>query len=82
MKYTDTPGGVIVSENASFDRLLKDACDRLWDKKVALTLRRIGKLENSLDLAEQELNEFIAQGNSRDTAAGSFTNFGTENDDL
>jgi hypothetical protein len=61
MNYTDKTGGqaAVLFEYPSFDQVLNGACDRLWDKKVELTIRRIRKLQEHLDRLEQELTILI-----------------------
>jgi hypothetical protein len=61
MSYTDKTGGkaAVLYEYPSFDQMLNGACDRLWDKKVELTIRRIRELQEHLDRLEQELAMFI-----------------------
>jgi hypothetical protein len=61
MNYTDKSGGqaVVLYEYPSFDQVLNGACDRLWDKKVELTIRRIRELQEYLDRLEQELATLI-----------------------
>jgi hypothetical protein len=65
MNYTDKTGGqaAVLFEYPSFDQVLDGACDRLWDKKVELTIRRIRKLQDHLEKLEQELTVFIPATN-------------------
>jgi hypothetical protein len=61
MNYTDKTGGqaAVLFEYPSFDQVLNVACDRLWDKKVELTIRRIRELQEHLDRLEHELTMLI-----------------------
>ncbi|MDR0721762.1 MAG: hypothetical protein LBF75_03050 [Treponema sp.] len=52
---------VIRSENISFDALLDQTCERLWDKKVQYAMRRIQELEVRLQRMEEELDVFLCQ---------------------
>jgi hypothetical protein len=62
MSATDKSGekAVVLSKNRmSFDEVLNGACDRLWDKKVELSIRRIRQLDEYLVRLEQELADLI-----------------------
>ena len=48
---------VISNQNLSFETLLEDICERLQDTKQQGSLKRISKLEKTLDELEKELNE-------------------------
>jgi hypothetical protein len=50
---------VILSDTVSFDTLLDQTCERLWEKKVQYAMRRIQKLEVDLQCMEQELDAFF-----------------------
>ncbi|MDR0629020.1 MAG: hypothetical protein LBG24_05180 [Treponema sp.] len=52
---------VIRSEHVSFDALLDQTCERLWDKKVQYAMRRIQELEGHLRSMEEELDAFLCQ---------------------
>jgi hypothetical protein len=62
MSYTDKSGekAAVLSEQASFKEVLNGACDRLWDKKVELSIRRIKQLDEYLIRMEQELTALIS----------------------
>jgi len=45
------------SQLLSFETLLEDICDRLQDTKQQYSLKRIQKMEETLDSLEQELEE-------------------------
>jgi len=49
---------IIHSEALNFDDLLDDACDRLWEKHVKYSIRRIDQLEQELNRLEKEIEEF------------------------
>jgi hypothetical protein len=51
-----------LSGNSSFEEVLDSACDRLWDKKVRYSMRRIQELEDYLDVLERELDALALQG--------------------
>ncbi|MDR2070701.1 MAG: hypothetical protein LBP81_04720 [Treponema sp.] len=61
MNYTDKSGekAAILAEQSSFNEVLDGACDRLWDKKVELSIRRIKQLDEYLIRMDQELTELI-----------------------
>jgi hypothetical protein len=49
-----------------FSVVLDDACNRLWNKKAELSIRKIRFLEEELSRMEKELDDFIAQKDDRD----------------
>jgi hypothetical protein len=53
---------LVLSDNPSFKSVLEKTCDRLWEKKIAHSMRRIGELENNLRRLEQELDELFPGG--------------------
>jgi hypothetical protein len=61
MSYTDKFGekAAVLEEQSSFNEVLDGACDRLWDKKVELSIRRIKQLDEYLIRMEQELTALI-----------------------
>jgi hypothetical protein len=61
MSYSDKSGekAVVFAEQSSFNEVLDGACDRLWDKKVELSIRRIKQLDEYLIRLEQELTALI-----------------------
>ncbi|MDR0378179.1 MAG: hypothetical protein LBH70_10355 [Spirochaetaceae bacterium] len=61
MNYTDKPGekAAVLAEELSFNEVLDGACERLWDKKVELSIRRIKQLDEYLILMERELTTLI-----------------------
>jgi hypothetical protein len=48
-----------VSEDSSFDDMVKATCNRLWDKKVEYSIRRIDEMRQTLDGIDKELTEFL-----------------------
>jgi len=50
------PGG----GKPSFQTLLDEVCDRLQDARLQGSLRRIQKLEETLNVLERELEEYLA----------------------
>ncbi|MDR2211382.1 MAG: hypothetical protein LBO65_07985 [Spirochaetaceae bacterium] len=62
MKPTDQtgPGNVLVSEEElSFELLLDDICRRLHETRTHFSLKRIQKLEDTLDSLERELEGIL-----------------------
>jgi hypothetical protein len=55
----ETSGQTYISPN--FNAVLDDACNRLWNKKAELSIRRIRSLEEELTKMEKELDDFIAR---------------------
>jgi hypothetical protein len=49
----------------SFEAMLDDVCDRLWDRRVSYSLRRIREMDAALAAMEQELDELILQGRGK-----------------
>jgi hypothetical protein len=49
----------IYADNVSFDALLDQTCERLWNKKVQYAMRRIQELEEHLRRLEEELDAFL-----------------------
>jgi hypothetical protein len=43
----------------TFDSLLDETCERLMDRQVQYSIRRIYEMEKRLDILERELEEFI-----------------------
>jgi hypothetical protein len=61
MSYTDkfSERAAVIKEQSSFSEVLDGACNRLWDKKVELSIRRIKQLDEYLIRMEQELTALI-----------------------
>ena len=47
----------------SFDTVLDTTCERLWERYVRHSIRRIKEMEEELKGFEKELDEFIARVN-------------------
>jgi hypothetical protein len=43
----------------SFETVLDQTCDRLWDRKVQYSIRRLREMEGHLSVLEQELDALI-----------------------
>jgi hypothetical protein len=52
----------VFSDKSSFKEVVDETFDRLWDKKVQLSIRHIRKLEEQLDALELELDMMIKEG--------------------
>jgi hypothetical protein len=50
---------VTLPGSPSFETMLDDICDRLWDRKVSYSLRRIQEMDAALAAMERELGELI-----------------------
>ena len=48
-------------KETSFEYVLDSACERLWEKQVQLSIKRITEMEERLDIFEKELNEFLGK---------------------
>jgi hypothetical protein len=61
---------VTLSGSLSFEAMLDDICDRLWDRKVSYSLRRIRKMDAALAAMERELGELMLRGRPRPSGKG------------
>jgi hypothetical protein len=52
---------IIISEETSFDAVLDETCDRLMDRQIQYSIRRIHEMEDRLAALERELDEFLLQ---------------------
>jgi hypothetical protein len=52
----------VFSDTSSFKEVVDRSFDRLWDKKVQLSIRHIRELEKQLDALELELDMMIKEG--------------------
>jgi hypothetical protein len=52
----------VVTDRLSFEVLLNETCDRLWDTKVQYSIRRIRELDCHLALLEKELESLVRGG--------------------
>ncbi|MDR2247094.1 MAG: hypothetical protein LBE17_10590 [Treponema sp.] len=61
MSYIDkfSEKAAVLEERSSFNKVLDGACERLWNKKVELSIRRIKQLDEYLIRMEQELTTLI-----------------------
>ena len=48
-----------LTEDPSFEAVLDAACERLWEKQIQYSVRRINEMDEKLLTLENELNEFI-----------------------
>ncbi|GHU57308.1 hypothetical protein FACS189442_6280 [Spirochaetia bacterium] len=49
----------VVSEDFSFEAVLDETCDRLWDRKVRYSIRRLREMDAVLLALEQDLDEML-----------------------
>jgi hypothetical protein len=52
---------VIVSEKISFGAVLDETCERLMDRQIRYSIRRLQEMEDRLGGLEQELDAFLLQ---------------------
>jgi hypothetical protein len=57
--------GTLIPDNTSFEIILDHACERLWEKKIQISLRKLGELDNTLQGLERELDAFLLREKSR-----------------
>ena len=50
---------ILTRDSASFEAVLDTACERLWEKQIRYSLRRIKEMDKELDRLENELTQFI-----------------------
>ena len=60
----DRDSGNLDTKEPSFDSVLNSACERLWDKHIQYSIRRIGEMEQELDELEKELDFLLRASNS------------------
>ena len=48
-----------ISTDTSFSDIVDEACERLWDKQVQYSIRRIHEMEDILNALERELDQFL-----------------------
>ncbi|MCL2007309.1 MAG: hypothetical protein FWG77_04415 [Treponema sp.] len=51
----------VLPEESSFDDMLDAACERLWEKQISYSVRRIKEMDDELLKFEIELNEFLSK---------------------
>jgi hypothetical protein len=49
----------VLSDPPSFEEILDETCERLWDKKKQYTLRRLRELDERLTRLERELEQLL-----------------------
>ena len=59
MAFDNEP--MVLTEEPSFRAVLDTACDRLQEKHVQYSLRRLREMDEELELLERELDQFIGQ---------------------
>jgi hypothetical protein len=50
---------IVPSAPLSFEDMLDETCERLWDKKKQHTLQRLQELDDHLSCLEQELERLV-----------------------
>ena len=63
MAYDKKPEVLIKDSNpaeTSFEVVLDATCERLWEKRIIYSLRRINEMDEELKKLEEELDEFIS----------------------
>ena len=60
---------VLSNQHLSFENLLENICERLQEARQHGSLKRIQKMEETLDLIEEELKELLAFQEDRDKRA-------------
>jgi hypothetical protein len=56
---------LIEEDDHSFQAVLDDACDRLWEKKVEYSIRRLREMDAVLVVLEKELDDLVSHGSKR-----------------
>jgi hypothetical protein len=64
---------VTASGNRSFEAMLDEVCDKLWDRRVGYSLRRIREMDAALSALERELDELVLRGEARPGRSGKGT---------
>jgi chaperonin cofactor prefoldin len=61
MKHSDKArsGAVVYTDKSSFKEMVDQSFDRLWEKKVEISIRRIRDLEEQLSALETELDVML-----------------------
>ena len=57
LKWDHFPGGPDAGDT-SFETLLDTTCERLWEKQIEYSVRRIQEMDEALLNIEKELDEF------------------------
>ena len=53
----------VVSDRASFSEVVDEACERLMERQIKYSIRRIQEMEDRLTELERELDEFLFKKN-------------------
>jgi len=62
---------VLSNQQLSFENLLENICERLHDTRLQGSLKRIQRMEETLNVIEIELEELLALQTGRDKRADS-----------
>jgi hypothetical protein len=54
----------VVTEKPSFHEMLDSACDRLQDKQIQYSIRRLREMDHWLEELEKELDDFLLREKS------------------
>ena len=52
----------VITEEQSFETVLDSACERLREKHVQYSIRRLKEMDEELEKLEKELDDFICSG--------------------
>ena len=52
-----------VSDRSSFNEVVDEACERLMERQIKYSIRRIQDMEDRLTEMERELDEFLSNRN-------------------
>jgi len=63
MNTGERPVGI--STNASFSAVVDETCERLMDRQIKYSIRRIHEMESCLTALERELDEFLLLKNEK-----------------
>jgi hypothetical protein len=59
MEIPGDPLPFVLFDPPSFDVILDETLERLWEKKIRHTLERLDEMEDTLDCLEEDLEEMI-----------------------
>jgi hypothetical protein len=63
MAFSETPAAV--SGKSYFSEVVDEACDRLMERQIKYSIRRIQAMEERLAQLERELDEFLFHKNRK-----------------
>jgi uncharacterized protein YqgV (UPF0045/DUF77 family) len=63
MAFGETPA--VISGKSSFSEVVDEACDRLMERQIKYSIRRIQAMEDRLTQLERELDEFLFHRNGK-----------------